>query len=149
MAHSNRIQKYQREDALVQVGSVIGGHLIIGFLALAGNHYQFAGSPHAVICLAIAVMVFSANKLYSWNSTVLNWSLVIGYLVLTTAEFAVYGLPASMLEFRETYSKGAMLDGIMYMVPYIYAGIRFGMVLPLVAVSRHTPRNSSPVSTDQ
>lgn len=149
MKNSNRIRDYQREDALAQVWSVIGGHLILGFLALGGNDYQLADSPHAMTCLAIVVMVFAANKLYSWDNPVLNWSLAIGYLVFTVGEFVVYGLPASMLEFRETYSKGAMLDGIMYMVPYIYAGVRFGLALPLIAVSWHSTKNSNHASRGQ
>lgn len=149
MRHSNRISQYKREDALAQVNAIAGLHLILGILALAGNEYQFADSSHAIICFAIAVMVFAAKKLYSWDNPILNWSLVIGYLIFTVFEFTVYGLPASILEFSGTYSKGSILDGIMYMVPFVYVALRFGLVLPLVAVAKHSPKNSNPVSTDQ
>lgn len=42
-----------------------------------------------------------------------------------------------------------MLDGIMYMVPFIYAGVRLILVLPLAAIARHGTKNSNPVSTDR
>jgi hypothetical protein len=149
MKPSNRILEYRREDALAQVNAVIGGHLILGVLALVGNDYQFADSPHGVYCLAISAIVFGVNRMYEWDKFALNWAIVVASLLYTIAEFVTYGFPASMLEFSESYSKGSLLDGVMYMVPFIYAGIRFALILPLVAVARLGTRNSNPFSTDQ
>lgn len=149
MKHSNRISQYKRADALAQVNAITVGHLILGVLALAGNDYQFADSPHGMYCLGIAAMVFVGNRVYAWDKPTLNWTIVAAYLLFTINELAIYGLPASVLDFSEEYSKGAMLDGIMYMVSFIYVALRFGLVLPLVAVARHSPKNSNPVSTGQ
>ncbi|WP_026231647.1 hypothetical protein [Neolewinella persica] len=149
MKPTDRIHNYQREDALAQVNTVIGGHLILGTLALAGNNFQFADSPHAVYCLVTAVVVFAVNMMYAWDKFKVNWAIVFAYLLYTISEFVTYGFPASMLEFAGGYSKGAMLDGIMYIVPFVYTGVRFALVLPLVAVAWYAPKSSSPVSKDQ
>jgi hypothetical protein len=149
MAHLKRIYEHKKEDAIAQVKSVIGGHLIFGVLALAGNNFQLENSPHAMFCLGLFVVLSVTNWTYSWKDPIFNWLSVIAYLVFTIIEFVTYGLPASMLGFSEGYNKGAFLEGIMHMVPFVYALLRFLLVIPLVIVSWLSLKNSNPVSRDQ
>lgn len=135
MANKTRIDQYRREDALAQVKTVYIGHLILGVIALAGNNFLTSASPHGVYCLLTAAAVFGADRLYAWDKPVLNWVLAGIYLFFAGTEFFQYGLPASVLEFAGGYSKGAMLDGIMYLVPFVYTALRFLLVLPLIAVA--------------
>lgn len=130
-----RIAQYQYEDKIRGLYTTIVGNLLLFLVLMLPDFDNILQRPHALICLATAVIFFTFKKSYDWKVNLTNILLVVFYLGLVVYEYFQYGLPYGPLHYRyENYqmSKGFMFDLLVWALPLIYLGIRILLVVPLV-----------------
>lgn len=140
---SGKVQQFKFEDSKQQLYSLIAGHLFLLTIFLMYGVFPIDENPRFVFCLLVILPMFVLLKSYDWKSRGVNLSILIVYLGLIFMELLLLGLPIQLVEPKsDTLSKRNLLEPIVAALPLFYMGIRFFLVIPLVAMVMNTPPKS-------
>jgi len=124
------IAQYQLEDSIRGINAIWVGHVLIVFFYLLGGLTGSFSSPHFWFSLITAFIFLGRKVFYNWKDLNINVSLVAVYLISFILEFGIFGLPALLMEMAG--GKGFMLELMVAMIPGLYIGIRFMLLIPLI-----------------
>jgi len=131
MAKSTNILTYQFEQSILMLRAIVLGHALLALLFLLPD-FDVLTDYRAQLCLGVAVVFGLLVWQYDWRSQAINVAAVVFYIAGCVLEFSSLGLPGSPLGGQDgTISKGILLTLIVESMPFIYAGIRVFLILPL------------------
>ena len=134
MTTSTDISTYQFEQSISLLRAIVLGHALLALLLLLPD-FDVLTDYRAQICLSMVLVFGVLVWLYDWRSQAINVVAMVFYVAACVLEFTTLGLPASPLGGQDgTISKGILLTLIVESMPFIYAGIRVFLVLPLFIV---------------
>lgn len=126
---------YQFGRDLPKVKASVLGNLLLLLVFLIHFSNNQAISTHAFYCLGSALFVGTIYFFYNWKNPAFNLLIIGFYLIIFVIEMFTLGIPESPLPIeRYGIGKGALLDLAMFIVPYLYAGLRLGFVVPLIQI---------------
>lgn len=129
--NANVILKYSFEDSKIAIRlPIVINFIIAAFLIIFDRN-----NPYLIYCFSSAILVLAFYLLYSWKEPSLNFLVTMLYLLIFFAELIFEGLPKQALEPEGDISKGIFLDLSLFILPYIYVGLRFLAVIPLFRVT--------------
>ncbi len=131
MTKSTNILTYQFEQSISLLRAIVLGHALLALVLLLPD-FDVLTDYRAQLCLSMVVVFGVLIWQYDWRSQAVNVLAVVFYLAGCVLEFSSLGLPASPLDGQDgTITKGILLTLIVESMPFIYAGIRVFLILPL------------------
>jgi len=132
MTTTTNILHYQFEQSQRLLRAIVLGHALLALVLLLPD-FDVLSDYRVQICLSVAAVFLLLIWQYNWKSQAINVLAVLFYAAGCVLEFSSLGLPSSPLSNQEgTISKGFLLTIIMESLPFIYAGIRVFLVIPLL-----------------
>ena len=111
------------------------GNLLLGLVFLMADFEFLWQNIHVQISLLSAILIFVLVLFYDWENNIANLTIVAIYLGLFMLELFLVGIPENPLPANQSHGRGLLLGLIIMFVPWIYAGIRLAMILPLIQVT--------------
>lgn len=140
MKNTDKIKTYRFQDSIDMLQATAYGNLLLALLLAFPDPAGNLENVHLQACLFSFVVFVLAHRNYDWKNQQVNFVFLFVYLGIALAEYLLAGLPGYPLRYDfESYelSRGFMFDLLVWMLPYAYAGIRVGMVIPILAVVRN------------
>lgn len=135
MTAKQKIAEYKFEDAIGGVNAIIGLHVFFFMIFFLFSLGQISHG-RSLMCIVVALVYLVALKYYDWMSYRINALLIGLYVSLCIVEWGFLGMPfIGYLEDNYMFNKGVMLDFFIAMIPYIYVGLRLGLIIPLLSVT--------------
>jgi len=129
--HEDVLLKYSFEDSKIAIRlPIVINFIIATFLIIFDRD-----NPYLIYCFSSAVLVLVFNLFYNWKEASLNLLITLIYMLIFIAEMIFEGLPNQALEPANDISKGIFLDLSLFVLPYLYIGLRFLAVIPLIRIT--------------
>lgn len=130
----NLAQKYQYENGIAGVKTVAFGNFFLLVIILIGVSGKIAIPSIAFFSLISGLLIFLGNLFYGWTSPKINFLFLLIYTLLVVVELSVLGIPEAVIISNNGLSKGFFLEIMLYMVPFIYLGVRITLIIPLLII---------------
>jgi len=137
-AIQRKIAQYKFEDSLKTVYvTPLGNFLLFAAFLMADSRHIFT-NPYALYSLGVAILFFLAIRVNNWEHHGINLLFIFSYLFSAIIEFLLLGIPPSILGYGSgfTVSKGVLLEFIGGLMPILYLGARFLLVIPLIQMTK-------------
>jgi len=137
-AIQKKIAQYKFEDSLkIVYATPIGNALLFIAFLMADTQHIFT-NPYALFSLGGGAIFFLIIQVNNWEYHSINLMLIYSYLFSTLLEFLLFGIPPSLLGYGSGFSvsKGVLLEIIGGLMPLIYVGARFLLVVPLIQMTK-------------
>ena len=132
IAFKNLTEKFQYESAIAGIKTVAFGNLFLLLLILVGNSGKIGLFSIGTFCLISGAFILIVHNFYNWTRPKINLLVLILYVIILAVELQLLGIPAPLIEPGKFHGKGTLLYMAMYLVPFIYIGIRIALILPLM-----------------
>ncbi|MEM6380619.1 MAG: hypothetical protein AAF705_20720 [Bacteroidota bacterium] len=129
-----RILNYRFEDHKNSIGIIVLLNLMFAFIFILSANASLFHQPRAWICLISGGAFVLLKLLYHWTSVSFNFICAGLYATSVILELFFWGIPERPVDFHRGFSKGAMLDLFIGLMPYIYVGLRLLSISPLINV---------------
>ena len=133
MSNQRKIANYKISDSINHLYASITGHLILLLIFIfVAKRIEWMDPRIQVLALTLLGLI-----VYKWlgdlrnNNT--NLVIMLAYIALLAYEFITAGLPSIGVNY-EGINKGIMMDILIAITPYVYLGIRVGLVFPLIQI---------------
>ncbi len=131
----NLAEQYQFENGIAGVKTVAFGNLFLLVLILVGTGEKVGFMSHGFFSLISGLIIFLGILFYNWSNAKINFGFLLIYTIILLVELYFIGIPAQLMADGLELGKGFLLGIFVYMVPYIYLGIRITCIIPLVIIS--------------
>lgn len=123
------------EDDRAVTKSVFVFNIIFAALYCFCLHSELFLTSRLLICLMTGLVFLVLFYIYDWRTVAVNLYLVLIYIFILLSEYFWLGIPAGVgLVFSNHVSKGVLLEILIAMIPYLYIGIKVGLVIPLIKI---------------
>ena len=128
--------EYRFDDSRNLFNATIAGNLLLAVFMAAPNLADFPYSTHVQVSFYTACLGFALHRLYDWKSQEVNVLILIAYLGICGAEYAMWGLPGPVTptDKGQYIGKGIFFEIVMWAMPLIYMGVRVFLALPIVSI---------------
>jgi len=128
------IADYRFEDSKVLIFAIVAMHLIFFIILGTLDWSSVSSNGRAMICLSYALVLLGAHFLYDWTSPAINILFTVLYLVFLFYEFYAFGIPQASPKSDSYISNGVFMEMFLWGLPYVYIGLRVGLVYPLIKI---------------
>lgn len=138
---SKKVTEYLFEKRVAAVKATFVGNLIMATIILLDGIKNFTEVPQAQFCLYSGLFVLIVFLKYQWKNPDFNWFVAGIYFIGVVMELILIGFPEPLISMTTNgLSKGIMFEIVMLIVPYVYMGLRAGLVIPLVSLAIFSKR---------
>ncbi len=132
----NLTEQFQFESAMAGVKTVAFGNLFVLLLILVGNSGKIEWISIGSFCGMSGGLILVINHFYNWARPTINLLVLLIYILILILELNILGIPTPLTESSayNYYGKGMLLEMALYLVPFIYVGIRTVLIIPLVII---------------
>ena len=134
IAFKNLAEQFRFENALAGVKTVAFANFFLLVIILTGTGEPVGFLSHGFFSLLSGSMIFLGTLSYNWSNPKINLSFLFVYMVIFFVELLLIGIPEQLLSSSGRISKGFLFDMVLYMLPFIYLGIRITCILPLLMI---------------
>jgi hypothetical protein len=127
--HKILITKYRFEDSVTGIRLPIVVNLIIAVYFIIFDWQN----PYLIYCLGSGIILLVITYFYDWKTPYLNLFIALVYLMVFIAEMIFEGFPNPSY-YPSGSGKGVFIDLILFILPFVYIGIRLFTVIPLIRV---------------
>ncbi len=131
IAFKNLAEQYKFENGIAGVKTVAFGNFFLLLMILTGTGEAVGFLTHGFFSFIAGSVIFLGVLTYNWANPKINLAFLFVYILILMAEFSILGLPEPLMNPSRGYTKGFLFDMLVYMVPFIYFGIRITCILPL------------------
>ena len=138
---SKKVTEYLFEKRVTAIKTTFVGNLMMATIILLDGIKNFTEVPQAQFCLYSGLFVLIVFLKYNWKNPDLNWLMAGVYIIGVVLELFIIGFPEPMITMNPNeLSKGVGLELMILLIPYIYMGLRAGLVIPLVSMALFSRR---------
>lgn len=132
MTTKHRIAKYQFQDGLQALKTVIAANILFAVMLIMQDWTQLLSGSRMYICLLSALLIIIANSFYKWDSLKINIVIALIYVLLFLVEYLVIGAPNNLITMDSGVSKGILLELMIGIIPYVYMTLRIVLIIPIL-----------------
>ena len=132
MTTKHRIAKYQFQDGLQALKTVIATNILFAVMLIMQDWTQLLSGSRMYICLLSALLIIIANSFYKWDSLKINIVIALIYVLLFLVEYLVIGAPNNLITMDSGVSKGILLELMIGIIPYVYMTLRIVLIIPIL-----------------
>jgi hypothetical protein len=134
MAFKNLAEQYKFENGVAGVKTVAFGNFFLLVMILTATGESVGFMTHGFFSLIAGSVIFLGTLTYNWANPKVNLIFLFVYMIILFAELLIFGIPEPLLVTSRGLSKGFFFDMVLYMIPFIYIGVRITCILPLVII---------------
>ncbi len=127
----NLAEQYKFENGIAGVKTVAFGNFFLLVMILTGTGEAVGFLTHGFFSLIAGSVIFLGVLTYNWANPKINLAFLFVYILILLVEVSILGIPEQLMNSRGNFSKGIFLEMLVYMVPFIYIGVRITCILPL------------------
>ena len=130
----NLAEQFRFENAMAGVKTVAFGNFFLLVMILTGTGEAVGFLTHGFFCLIAGSVIFLGTLTYNWSNPKINLIFLFIYILILIVELYILGIPERLMTPGRGLSKGFFFDMVVYMVPFVYIGIRVTCILPLMII---------------